>query len=93
MKCPRTAQSGLKWVPPKGGHVRDANARPGGKGLGFKNHEAPIISWAGLADRCSSHGEDLVLIGATGPVARVGRLLSRSRAPAPTNTDHPADAF
>ncbi len=72
----------------------DANARPGGKGLGFKNHEAPIIiSWAGSADRCCSYGEDLVLVGATGPVARVGRRLSRSRAPASTNTDHPADAF
>ena len=64
MKYPRTAQSGLKRVPPKGGHVLDANAKPGGKGLGFKNHEASDLSWAGSANRSRSIVEGFVFVGA-----------------------------
>ena len=44
-----TAQRGLKGTPPKGG-LR-LGARPGGKDLLGKNHEAASISWTGRANR------------------------------------------
>src|SRR5512136_2712022 len=43
-----------------------ACARPGGKGLGFKNHEASSIPWAGSANRSFHTVKGLVLVEATG---------------------------
>ena len=42
-----TAQSELNWTPSAGGP--QLGARPGGKDLLGKNHEAPSISWTGRA--------------------------------------------
>ena len=56
----------------KGGHRLDANARPGGKGPGFKNHEASVFSWARSANRSRNPGEGL------GPVEATGRSPERA---------------
>jgi len=47
LKKQGTAQTGLKWAPTKGG--LQFGARPGGKDLLGKNHEADSVSWAGRA--------------------------------------------
>jgi hypothetical protein len=47
-------------------HLKVAGARPGRKGLGFKNHEASFFSWAGSAHRSRSAVDRPGLVGAGG---------------------------
>jgi hypothetical protein len=59
-----TAQSGLESEAPKGG--ARFGARPGGKGLGSKNHEASFPSESGSAVGSRIPVESQALVGATG---------------------------
>jgi hypothetical protein len=76
-----TAQSGLNWAPPEGGP--QVGARPGGKDLLGKNHEAASASWTGRAIPPNPHEKGPLLIGATGrsPVQPAASYGTRAEPP------------
>ena len=75
---PKTAQSGLPGGPPEGGLRK--SARPGGKGLVGKNHEAPSTPWTGRANRSRPPVEVFSPGGGGRPTGR------------PIGPPHPAEA-
>jgi len=83
-----------QWPPSEGG--LPSVARPGGKGLARRNHEAPSIPWNG---RAQPQKQVLGSIPSRGDHAkrvtdrpRARRLLRKSNG-APGKRAHPADAF
>jgi hypothetical protein len=79
-----------KWPPPKG--PIPSVARPGGKGLARRNHEAPLIPWNGRAQP-QNHVFGLIL-RKSNPAGRPGaRRHLRKSSRAPGKRAHPADAF
>jgi hypothetical protein len=86
-----TAQSGLKWAPPKGGP--QFGARPGGKDLLGKNHEAASVSWTGRANHPNSPWKVLSRGRGDRPVARSARRILRGPVNASRRRASPANAF
>ena len=86
-----SAQSRLKWGPPKGG--LQLGARPGGKDLLGKNHEAASVSWPGRANPPSPPRKGFSPRRGDRPVAPSARLILRKPVEASWRRAHPADAF
>jgi hypothetical protein len=85
-----TAQSGLNWAPPKGGPR--LGARPGGKDLLGKNHEAASISRPRRANRPNPPCEVFSPGRGDRPVARSARPILRKPVKASGKRASPADA-
>ena len=86
-----TAQSGLNGAPPKGGP--QLGARPGGKELLAKNHEAASVPWTGRANPPNSRWKVLSRGRGDRPVARSARRMLRNPVRASRRKASPADAF
>jgi hypothetical protein len=86
-----TAQSGLNWAPPKDGP--QLGARPGGKELLTKNHEAASVPWTGRANPPNSRWKVLSWRRGDPPVARSARRILRNPVQASRRRASPADAF
>jgi hypothetical protein len=81
----------LKWAPPKGGLRFDA--RPGGKDLLWKNHEAASISWPRRANPPNPQSKVFSPGRGDPPVARSARRILRKPVEASKERASPADAL
>ena len=91
MKNREHAQSGLKWASPKGG--LQFGARPGGKELLGKNHEAASVSWTGRANPPNLAGKVFFPGRGDRPVTPSARRILRKPVEPSWRRASRADAF